>query len=243
MLPRKLRIPRGARVLEVGSGSRPHPRASILVDRYLDDGEREGRKLVRDARPLVLADGAALPFRAGAFDYCVCAHVLEHVEDPGRFLSEIQRVARAGYIETPSELHDWMFGVAPYTEIHRWFVNLVDGRLVLTRKTPENSRHRFMHLFDHLKREDPHFERWLEKQPRLFMIQLEWQGAIPWAIREAPPSVEISSESAARDFAAARKGRTGFFWGSGAWGLKRWFYAAAVHPSWRRAMLRLLGRR
>jgi SAM-dependent methyltransferase len=243
MLPRRLNIPRGARVLEVGSGSRPHPRSAVLVDRYLADDEREGRKLVRDTRPLVLADGAALPFPTGAFDYCVCAHVLEHVEDPGRFLGEIQRVARAGYIETPSELHDWMFGVEPYTDIHRWFVNLEGGQLVLTRKTSGNSRHRFMHLFDHLKREDPHFERWLEKQPRLFMVQLEWQGTIRWCIREEPISAAITGDSAARAFTSARKGGRGFYWGSGAWGLKRWFYAAAVHPVWRKALLKLLGRR
>lgn len=44
--------------------------------------------------PVVRGSGDALPFRDGAFDGAVCAHVLYHLPDPRRGLAELRRVAR-----------------------------------------------------------------------------------------------------------------------------------------------------
>jgi SAM-dependent methyltransferase len=234
LLPHRLGIGRHDRVLEIGSGGRPHSRSNVLLDRFVDDGHREGRVLVRDQRPLLIADGEALPFRDQSFDYCICMHVLEHVEHPERLLAEMQRVARAGYIETPTELFDWMFSVPPYTEIHRWFVNAAGGELVLTRKTPDNSRHRFAHLFDVLRAEDPHFERWLEKRPHLFTVQHEWRGMIRYRFSDDPPGALLDNADRVREFLCAQAPASRFFWGSGGWGFKRWVYSWLVHPVWRK---------
>jgi SAM-dependent methyltransferase len=239
--PKRLAIPAGARVLEIGSGARPHPQATHLADLLpADASQREGRVLVVDGRPFTAADGQALPFRAGAFDYCICCHVLEHADDPARMISEMQRVARAGYIETPTELRDWLCAVPPYTEIHRWFVNRVSDELVLTRKTPENSRHRFAHLLDHLRQEDPWFERWIEKSPHLFVMQHEWHGRIRFRIADESPVAQLATAEEAGRFAAPLISNPDFFWGTGRWGVKRWLYAGWVHPVWRRRAKRVL---
>jgi SAM-dependent methyltransferase len=231
-------------VLEIGSGSRPHPRSSVLIDRYLaDDSQREGRRLVRDARPFVLADAQALPFRDGAFDYCICMHVLEHVDDPAAMLREMQRVARAGYIETPTELHDWLFAVPPYTTIHKWYVNLHNGELILTRKTPDLAEHRFAHLLDYLRHEDAYLERWIEKRPHLFTTQYHWNGTMNFRVAGQSIYGNIRNDQAAAEFVSGRMQRGNFFWGSGTWGAKRWLYSKAVHPAWRKLARRLLRRR
>ncbi len=175
-------------MLEIGSGSRPHPRTTVLTDLLsTDSSQREGRALVLDGRPFVIADGEALPFCTGAFDYCICSHVLEHADDAARMIAEMQRVARAGYIETPTELRDWLCSVPPYTEIHKWFVNRVGDELILTRKTPANSHHRFGAMLNFLRHDDPWFERWIEKSPHLFVVQHEWQGSIRYRIEEESP--------------------------------------------------------
>jgi len=89
-----------ALVLEVGSGGNPYWRANVLCDAYLDTGERHFAKLVCD-RPTILAFTEDLPFVDNAFDFVIASHVLEHSAQPEKFLSEIQRVGKAGYIEVP----------------------------------------------------------------------------------------------------------------------------------------------
>lgn len=56
----------------------------------------------------VLADGCALPFRSGSFDWVFSNAVIEHVGDRARqeqFASEIRRVAAAGYFVTTPNLY------------------------------------------------------------------------------------------------------------------------------------------
>lgn len=209
----------------------------MLLDRYLsDDSQREDKPLVRDRRPLVLADGEALPFRDKAFDYCICMHVIEHTRNPGLLLTEMQRVATAGYIEAPSELFDWMFAVPPYTQIHRWFVNLVAGELVLTPKPADTSArtHRAALLLDHLRRQDAFLERWLEKSPHLFTVQHEWQHEIRWQIVESSPLETLHSDSEADRLLEQCRPASPYYWGCGWWGFKRWLYASTIHPRWRK---------
>ena len=40
------------------------------------------------------------------FDYVVLSHVLEHVQNIKEFTSEVERIAKAGYIELPTKLAD-----------------------------------------------------------------------------------------------------------------------------------------
>ena len=64
---RRIAIPVGhaARVLDVGSGDKPHWRADVLLDRYLGEdhaGHRSGSAAARIDRPLFNADAAEMPF-------------------------------------------------------------------------------------------------------------------------------------------------------------------------------------
>jgi ubiquinone/menaquinone biosynthesis C-methylase UbiE len=82
------------------------------------------------SRPFVLADTNHLPFADKAFDFVVASHVLEHSTDPARFLDELQRVARAGYIETP---HAFLEQIIPYG-VHSLIVGADGNRLIITKK-------------------------------------------------------------------------------------------------------------
>ena len=101
-------------VLEIGSGHNPKARSDVLCDKFIGDDEQRGGAIVTD-RPMVEADGQFLPFADRVFDYVICSHVLEHVEDPRQFISELTRVAYRGYIETPSEIGEANLRVAPIT--------------------------------------------------------------------------------------------------------------------------------
>ena len=82
-------IKRNESVLEIGSGSRPFLRSDVLLDKSMEPYERAG-KLVVD-RPMVIADAQYLPFKDKSFDFIIAAHILEHLEKPGRFIKEIEK--------------------------------------------------------------------------------------------------------------------------------------------------------
>jgi SAM-dependent methyltransferase len=132
---RRIAIPVGADalVLDVGSGDKPHWRADVLLDRYVEaehGGQRSGRAAARISRPLFAADAADMPFADGVFDYVVCSHVLEHVADPAAVIAEITRVGKAGYIEVPQA------GSAKILDFpsHLWWCRLDGSTLVFTAK-------------------------------------------------------------------------------------------------------------
>ena len=107
-------VDKQALVLEVGAGGNPYPRANVLLDAYEATRERHWAPLVAD-RPTVLGFVEKLPFKDHAFDFVIAAHVLEHSTDPEKFLAELQRVAKAGYIEVPDA---FMERINPYKD-HR----------------------------------------------------------------------------------------------------------------------------
>ncbi|MEN6618390.1 MAG: class I SAM-dependent methyltransferase [Rikenellaceae bacterium] len=127
-----LSLKKSFRVLEIGPGSNPTRRANVLTERYVNDNfHRRGDFKLYPHQTLVQADGENLPFRDGEFDYVICCHVLEHVDNPDKFMQEQFRVAHKGYIETPSLLGEFL---APKIS-HKWVILEIDNKLVLYEKS------------------------------------------------------------------------------------------------------------
>ena len=123
----------GMVVLDLGSGAFPNPRADLLCDRELvDNRHRAGLAVVVD-RPLVRADATQLPFRDGAIDFVIVSHLAEHIEDPDAFCRELARVAKGGYLETPSPAADFVLD----EEYHLWRVGARDGVVEFRDKPPK----------------------------------------------------------------------------------------------------------
>jgi SAM-dependent methyltransferase len=123
-----LLIKRKYNVLEVGGGNHPDKRANVVVDKYVEDNtHRSGDLKVLKNQTFLQADGENLPFADHEFDYVICRHVLEHVDNPMQFVKEQARVAKMGYMETPSLLGEY---IAP-KESHRWIIQDIDDKLVL----------------------------------------------------------------------------------------------------------------
>ncbi|MDI6877704.1 MAG: methyltransferase domain-containing protein [Methanomicrobiales archaeon] len=112
-------LPPNSLVVDIGSGNNPNGRANILVDKTIEESiDRSGAKaVVFDDRDFILADILrGLPFKLKSIDYAISCHVAEHVDDPKFFCQEINRVAKAGYIETPGPMSD-LFLNEPF---HKW---------------------------------------------------------------------------------------------------------------------------
>ena len=122
-------VPTEALVLEVGSGGNPYYRSNVLLDAYEVTRQRHFEPLIKD-RPTVLGFVESLPFKDKAFDFVIACHVLEHSADPGKFLTELERVASSGYIETPDAFMERM---NPYLD-HRSEITLRNETLVIRKK-------------------------------------------------------------------------------------------------------------
>jgi hypothetical protein len=116
----------GMRVLDIGSGGDPFPAATILVDRYLQPILR-GEALVTNGKPLAVADIHQLPFTSKSFDFVYSAHVLELIDDPIQASSEIMRVGKRGFIETPTQAKDALFAWG--RNIQKWHVVAIASNL------------------------------------------------------------------------------------------------------------------
>lgn len=180
----------GDLVLDVGSGNDPHPRADVLVDKFVtDDTEREGRLVVD--RPLVGGDLERLPFRDGAFDFVIASHVLEHVTDPLKAVAELQRVARRGYVETPAEFGGKLMDLPG----HRWYVRLEGEMLVFTGKSVPMFDDQLNHAaFTLWGQQDDTWMRFFRAHRELFFVEHRWEGEL--RARVIPPPGELVAEEA-----------------------------------------------
>jgi len=121
-------IPKGSRILEVGSGP-DNPSSEFLASlgelHGIDpDPDVKTNRFLKSAE--VLGAGA-YPYDDASFDVCVSNYVVEHVEDPHNHLREIHRILKESgvYIfRTPNKYH-YVSLVAAYTPhaFHRLVAN------------------------------------------------------------------------------------------------------------------------
>jgi SAM-dependent methyltransferase len=105
------------RVLEIGPGATPHRRANAFLELRFDSeadrvaqrgGVAQGGNF--SGRPVHTYDGERFPFTDGQFDYVICSHVIEHVEQPAEFLREVFRVGSGrGYLEYPLITYEYLY--------------------------------------------------------------------------------------------------------------------------------------
>ncbi len=165
-------------VLEVGSGGNPYFRANILCDAYEESQERFYIPLVYD-RPTIIASAENLPFKDDAFDFVIASHVLEHSAEPEKFLEEIQRVGRAGYIETPDAA---MERLTHYT-FHRLEITERDSEILIRKKKNYIQDSELAELFD--RKALSVFPEIISKYPFHFHVRYYWSksdGGIKYKI-------------------------------------------------------------
>ncbi len=124
-------IKEGDKVLDLGSGHIPFPLATHLADIAVEDGNvgRAGIPFKHvDGLPVYECGVEKTPFADKEFDFVYCSHVLEHTTDPQKACKELMRIAKRGYIETPTKGKDVFMHTARMSN-HTQCVELINGVL------------------------------------------------------------------------------------------------------------------
>jgi ubiquinone/menaquinone biosynthesis C-methylase UbiE len=136
------RLPEEGLLLDVGGWAAPLARADWVIDLmpYATRGlygKAENERF--DASTWIEHDICTpWPFADGQFDFAVCSHTLEDIRDPIFACQELQRVARAGYVEVPSRIEEQMTGVNgswPGWAHHRWVIEIGDDAMTFVHKS------------------------------------------------------------------------------------------------------------
>ncbi|MCL1977737.1 MAG: class I SAM-dependent methyltransferase [Candidatus Bathyarchaeota archaeon] len=112
--------------LDVACGAKPFPKADVVCDlNILPVKDRSMKRLETTGKPFVLCSCYFLPFKDGAFDFATSYYLLEHINYPGMFYSELKRVAKHGFIQCPTWFNEFLYG----EEVHNWIVIKQNNRL------------------------------------------------------------------------------------------------------------------
>ncbi|NDB19551.1 MAG: methyltransferase domain-containing protein [Proteobacteria bacterium] len=163
-------------VLEVGSGGNPYFRSNVLIDAYSVTRERHWQPLIAD-RPTVLGFVENLPFKSKSFDFVVASHVFEHTPFPEKFLSELQRVAKAGYIEVPDA---FMERINPYLD-HRLEITVRNNELIVRKKHSSEIDSQLVELYRH-KASSVITNDTMRRFPFNFHVRYYWNEKIKYTV-------------------------------------------------------------
>ena len=168
-------IPKDAKVLDVGPGHAPFPRANVSVD-FVD---------VPGVDNLIKCDLAKepLPFGDKEFDFVYCRQTIEDMYDPFPLCREMSRVGRAGYIETPSPMAELGRGVdggsPPFRGYHhhRYIAWTFGEELRLTSKYP---------FVEYIRFDESKIDSMLRQDAKYWNTFYLWKDNINVVHRQAP---------------------------------------------------------
>ena len=115
-------------LLDVGSGSHPHPDIDVGCDLYFS-AHLEGGEVTLTEN-FVICDAHYLPFKTKSFSIVNCSHVIDHLENTRLGFKELKRVSLGGRITTPGPLYEEVLFGFPF---HKWTF-IKRGRKIYFRK-------------------------------------------------------------------------------------------------------------
>lgn len=177
------------RVVDIGCGHCPFPRADIgvdMLDRPILERIWDNQKVTTRPATIKADFTEPLPFADKEFDFVYCRHTIEDMCAPFSLLKEMQRIGKGGYIETPSPIAELTRGIDGYENGDLWrgyhhhrFVVWVDDEagLNLVSKYP---------FVEHLQYDEVKLEDALKTGPELWNSYYLWRDEIKWRHWQMP---------------------------------------------------------
>ena len=153
-------------------------------------------------RSLVIADAQNLPFKDKSFDFIIAAHILGHLEMPDKFILEIQRVGKRGYIETPSPFGETLFSHG----FHLWYVYIKEETLIISKK--ELLVNKGNNLMNYFLIHNKTLQKFVKNIQNFLITKLIWDGQIRFSLYNSSQKLEdILENSIPGDISLAQSHR------------------------------------
>lgn len=212
-------LPPDAVVLDIGGWADPFWRADWVIDLfpYETRGLYERRGWVEpraDAEPerfskrtwieRDVCDREAFPFADDEVDFVICSHTLEDIRDPIWVCSEMNRIAKAGYIEVPSRLEEQSWGVGGGAFVgwthHHWLIDVGESEIEFVFKS---------HVIHAVPDYYFPYEFWQRLRQEEKVQSLWWEGSFDYGERVIFED-SVESSGYLRDFVTAEIAARGY---------------------------------
>ena len=141
------------------------------IEDFTEDFKKKGLTFTK------IEPNKKLPFKDKEFDYVILSHVMEHVPNLIEFKNEVERIAKAGYIELPTKLNDnIVFGCDEEIFGHKWWFEFDDEKQVLLYTKKVDAIEKFLSVGQVWK-----FQKYYEDS---FILQFHWKDTINLKERE-----------------------------------------------------------
>ena len=132
------KIKSGDKVLDVGSGNKPFPQATHLIDMYDTEEQRHGVELVIGDRELIEGDVCDVLklYPDNHFDFCYSSHTFEHIKDLPLALDLISKKCKRGFYALPGSDFELFTALEHYGHVN--LCRQTNGELHIT-KRPSNT--------------------------------------------------------------------------------------------------------
>lgn len=178
----------GDKVLDVGSGNKPFPQATHLIDMPDTKGQRHGKDLKIDGRTLIEGDVCDVlgDFPDKHFDFCYSSHTFEHIKDLPKALELISAKCKRGFYALPGSDFEFLT-----TEDHFGHVNLcrqIGNTLHIAKRLPSTVIDRLGKIYGKIANAnlDGFLDMWENEFRFIWEIRHYWEDGINYAVYGNP---------------------------------------------------------
>ena len=173
------------KILDLACGPRSRWPSQVVADQ-MDHTQRYPQKKFHQCM------ASQTPFEDKEFDFVIASHIAEHVLAPEKFMKELMRIGKRGYIEVPTPLFD---NLVVYNRVaHHWWVTFDDVEKCLCFTKRLNVLHEYIgndKSFSALKKKG-----FAEKEIQRIIRMVDLSE---YKRRQGPPGVKITPKSFGKD--------------------------------------------
>jgi SAM-dependent methyltransferase len=182
------------RVVDIGGGDKPYPKATHIIDMVDTNAQRHRRGLNVGDRELLEGDAVSVlrDYPDNYFDFMYSNHTFEHIEDLPAAIRQINRTCKRGFFALPGSDFEFMTAKPHFGHVN--LCRLIEGVLHIAKRPQYSVLQRMAELFEQKLFRDPVFNAMWEGHGQrgfrhIWEIRHYWVGKIHYHYHEDPTTL------------------------------------------------------